>query len=277
MQKGDCLSKYLVILYFLFGLLSCQTDNNSWVIVETYPNGARRAEQHLDKTNGRIFRRDYFKNGYLKKEYSVLENEIDGVYKEYYNNGVLRTKVTLKNGKRIGEQRDYFPSGKIETVSNFENGKIQGFQYFYDEDGNIRTLFYNKDDKILYEKRQKGLPSKGIELGYENYTPIIYFKPDSIKIGIEVVIRFELPLPAHEFDLDSMSIKFTMLNDTVSHSKTLIAEEWLEEARMDHGSGEFWLLIEEPGWHKLVGFVSQIKNGKKKDYDFFSKVFFVYN
>jgi len=87
--------------------------------------------------------REYYANGGLKTEKTVINSEITGTLKAYYPNGVLRSEAVYANGVLSGPLRIYNDSAKLLFEQNFKNGVANGWFREYDESGALRSeLFY---------------------------------------------------------------------------------------------------------------------------------------
>ena len=57
------------------------------------------------------------------------------IKREYYSNGKLKSDGTIVNGVRNGLYKEFYESGKLWKEWNYENGKEEGLSVWYFEDG----------------------------------------------------------------------------------------------------------------------------------------------
>ncbi len=98
---------------------------------------------------------EYYPSGSLKREYNVVDGEIDGEIKEYYEDGTLKGVATLKNGVKHGVFTQFHPNGKKRVTYINENGVSAGIVSYYDSSGMLeRENLLNEQLKcVLWEKR----------------------------------------------------------------------------------------------------------------------------
>jgi antitoxin component YwqK of YwqJK toxin-antitoxin module len=72
---------------------------------------------YYDDTTHRAIRKEYYKDGKLKKEipYDIHDYYKDGLMKEYYEDGKLKIETPLIQGQRNGMVKEYDENGKIKS------------------------------------------------------------------------------------------------------------------------------------------------------------------
>ena len=258
----------LALLLLIFSIVNCHSDLG-WKVVEKYPSGEVKAMEYWTAPDELIFRKDFFKNGILKMEYSVLQNEIEGDYRAYHENGILRTVAYLKNGCRYGTQKDFHDDGSLEVLTNFKDCKINGYQYFYNKDSTLRTVFYKVKDIVIYEKRFEG------EVFTENYFPIISTSPEIKYFRDTVTIYFEMPLPKDLADHNVLSLDFTIVGKNNSDTITSIDPESLMHVDLVDLKGESQVILLDTGRYEIVGYVNPDNDLGGKSSEFFNKEFYI--
>jgi antitoxin component YwqK of YwqJK toxin-antitoxin module len=64
--------------------------------------------------------KEYYPNGSLKEEYTVVNNKKDGLYKKWWNNGHLFIQTTYVDGKENGEYKSWYRGADKES----DNGQL---------------------------------------------------------------------------------------------------------------------------------------------------------
>ena len=99
------------------------------------------------------FERIYAENGVIiatetfdaKGELLSLRGSVkDGSYKEYYENGNLKTEKTVINTKTYGALKAYYPSGVLQSEASYMAGALNGV-----------VRIYNENAKLLFEQNFK--------------------------------------------------------------------------------------------------------------------------
>ncbi|OGS08437.1 MAG: hypothetical protein A2270_09105 [Elusimicrobia bacterium RIFOXYA12_FULL_51_18] len=75
----------------------------------------------------------------------------DGSYKEYYNDGNLKTEKTIINTKTSGPLKAYYPNGVLQSEAYYQAGRLNG-----------AVRFFNKNAKLMFEQTFKD----GIQDGF---------------------------------------------------------------------------------------------------------------
>jgi len=75
----------------------------------------------------------------------------NGDYKEYYDDGKLKTEKTVINAKTAGILKAYYPSGILQSEAFYQGGRLNG-----------RVRFYSESAKLMFEQNFKD----GLQDGY---------------------------------------------------------------------------------------------------------------
>lgn len=105
---------------------------------------------------------EYFDNGNLKKDYFVGKTDERTPYIEYYANGKINIEGTLLNDKLVDTWSFYYPNGSLRKVSHYSSsGEPVGQQITYDRNHSISGIIEYANNKISqqveYENNGKPL------------------------------------------------------------------------------------------------------------------------
>lgn len=90
--------------------------------------------------------KEYYPNGNLKEEGTLIKGVAEGKYKTYYEDGSLRSTGSIVHGLYNGEQRSYYKNGVLEQITLFKDHVILALTHF-DEQG-------DKDKDLVFENGQ---------------------------------------------------------------------------------------------------------------------------
>lgn len=129
-----------------FKLTDSEIENNE--IISTYANSNYTLKISTRKTT----RDDYW--GSSITTYSITLIKKAGIYDldngkktDYFYDGKIEAEYTLLNGKLNGQLKVYYRNGKIKKIGNFSNGAENGQFKEYDEDGNLTAEYTMKNGK----------------------------------------------------------------------------------------------------------------------------------
>lgn len=83
----------------------------------------------------------------------------DNFKREYYSNGKVKKEYYLKNGLLNGRYKEFYPSGNLKFIHNYIDNKNIGISSFYsdDKDSNLlRKVFWENDsigEEVIYSKK----------------------------------------------------------------------------------------------------------------------------
>lgn len=87
--------------------------------------------------------REYYENGNLKTDKTVINAKPDGTLKAFYPGGVLQSEAYYLQGKLSGAVRIYNENAKLLFEQNFKDGLPNGWFREFDEAGAVKSeLFY---------------------------------------------------------------------------------------------------------------------------------------
>jgi len=114
-----------------------------------YPTGELQFQGNYDSANLRQgFWREYFKNGKIKAEGSVLDGKETGLWKFYYEDGRIEREVEISYGNN-GYVKRYFRNGNISFEGNMKDGVDDGFCKVYHENGQLKAAGNIKNGKAV--------------------------------------------------------------------------------------------------------------------------------
>jgi YD repeat-containing protein len=85
------------------------------------------------------FKREYYANGKLMREYTMKGGAMNGAYKMYSDSGYLITDQYVKNGMPDGYFRTYYKNGSLRGESNYKDGMPTGSSKEYYENGTLKS------------------------------------------------------------------------------------------------------------------------------------------
>jgi len=90
---------------------------------------------------------DFYKDGSIKKKYTLKNGRYEGKCIEYFENGTIKGISNYKNGKREGKSESWYKNGNCETVIEFENDTLNGIYKTWHENGNTMCELYHLNGK----------------------------------------------------------------------------------------------------------------------------------
>ena len=101
----------LFALIFLFNTLIVKAEREIKYIDSEIRNGIIYSKNEKIPYNGLI--KDYYKNGNVKIEWTIVNGAQNGVAKSYYEDGTLKSDSIFKNNKKTGIEKMYSIDGKL--------------------------------------------------------------------------------------------------------------------------------------------------------------------
>ena len=135
--------------------------------IDYYYNGKIQSEGTIlyGKPNG--LHRLYYLNGKLLVEKNYKEGLENGLEKEYYEDGSLKQKGEFVNGKEEGIWDMYFPNGQLKQRSSFKDGNMEGETTVYYSTGKIFAVEVTQKGKTIPDKRLEKI-NKIMQNGHES-------------------------------------------------------------------------------------------------------------
>ncbi|MDR0606549.1 MAG: hypothetical protein LBG80_19940 [Bacteroidales bacterium] len=124
-------------------------------LISTYANSKYTLEISTQKIDGSITGMYSIKSSTQITAYQITLIKKAGIYDadngkktEYYYDGVVKTEYTLLNGKFHGQTKSYYSNGNLKKTGNYSNGKENGLFKEYDENGNLKLEYPMANGKI---------------------------------------------------------------------------------------------------------------------------------
>jgi antitoxin component YwqK of YwqJK toxin-antitoxin module len=109
-------------------------ENNS---ITAYNFTLIKKEGIYDPDNGK--KKDYYDDGNIEAEYTLLNGKINGQLKVYHDNGQLKKVGNYTNGVENGQFKEYDKNGIIEAEYSMLNGELNGsFKTYFYYTGNLK-------------------------------------------------------------------------------------------------------------------------------------------
>jgi len=95
--------------------------------------------------------KEFYPDGKLKKEKTVIDGQGNGSFKTFYPDGTLQSEASFVNGKRNGGYKVYSDSGKLIMERNYINGVANGYFREFDESGALKSQiqYENGEPKLV--------------------------------------------------------------------------------------------------------------------------------
>lgn len=133
----------------------------------------------------KTYHKAYYKNGNLKEEGWIKNNQKNGYWKFYYRNGKLKKEGRFKNNLEAKYWYFYRKDASKEMEGHFEKGKKNKWWLFYDDMGHINHKCQLKDNQkngyCLMYKMKKLVRAEKYQQGkkIKEWTDFKSFKRDN--------------------------------------------------------------------------------------------------
>jgi len=185
-----------IICIFIAGLVLAQCDfiNNKnkkkgpHTIYEYYDNGRLKSEISMVDSLRQGITKNYDKSGHLISKINYVNNRIHGVAFNYYPTGKVHSKLNYYEGRKNGNEIWYYESGKVFRISPFVDGRLNGVQQFFYESGHLMA-------EVPY---QKGNPGVGVKEYNEsgklitNYPHIVVQEINNLSAENKYILKLSL-------------------------------------------------------------------------------------
>ncbi|MDQ7773496.1 MAG: hypothetical protein RDU13_08220 [Elusimicrobiales bacterium] len=137
------------------GLEIITTQNPDGVVRVDYYSGRQKTGTHYFSAGGALLRaegtagdgdyREYFADGKVKREKTMIDGLNNGVSRSYYPDGTLQNEVYFINGRMNGAFKFYDRSGKLLQERSYVDGVASGYFREFNQDGSVksRVLYVN--------------------------------------------------------------------------------------------------------------------------------------
>ena len=103
---------------------------------------------------------EYYENGKLSIEGSLINGKKHNTWKEYYDNGQLKLEEIWKDGKENGIWTEFYSNGKLLAKGFVKDDKPHGIEIFYHFNGRIWIKRIYKEGNLV---KENCWDDKGIE------------------------------------------------------------------------------------------------------------------
>lgn len=158
------MKKLIAFILIGFVIASCGSDGPKEVkigkgekVVTSFADGAPQIVRTLEEKNGKlvgIYEKEYYDDGNLLKEGSIVNNKRHGYWKAYYRSGNIWNEGMFYEGMRDDTIKGYYTNGNLKYKGLYFNGQKTGVWLIWDEDG---TLIENTVYMQPGEKREEVL------------------------------------------------------------------------------------------------------------------------
>ncbi|MBI4657087.1 MAG: toxin-antitoxin system YwqK family antitoxin [Elusimicrobia bacterium] len=174
---------------------------STWSFHETYlKNGVLIATAAFDNdknllslegtiADGTYF--EFYENGNIKTEKTILNLKEHGPVKVYFPNGILQSKAYYLEGKLNGTVETFSDTGKLLFEQNFKNGMPHGYFRTFDEAGNIKSETYYLEGRMA-EPPKPGQPVVEQKTAKESHAPEPPMTTKVYRIARGEMIKFYL-------------------------------------------------------------------------------------
>jgi antitoxin component YwqK of YwqJK toxin-antitoxin module len=152
------------------------------------------------------FRKNYYKNGKLKKQgrklniASGLAHSINiGSQREYYKNGKIKRRsyfvqVNRRGSMAEGIVSEYRPDGSVKSRTSLSDGVLQGWDCSYNEQGRLVSAVYNHNGLTSLVCDMKRVPVK--KLCHKDLLVAKELVRGGISVGMfnDEMLKFELDM-----------------------------------------------------------------------------------
>lgn len=102
-------------------------DLKRTVETEYYEDGSLKIQRVIQELKDDIEKesfKEYYPNGFLKKESEIIDLDKNGIYREFYENGNTKYEGIFKEDIPIDKQYFYNSNGEVTKVETWKDGKI---------------------------------------------------------------------------------------------------------------------------------------------------------
>ncbi len=143
-EDNKIISKYANSKYFLEITTQKREESQSYTSITEYDIILTKKAGFYDSDNGK--KTEYYANGNVEIEYTLLDGEIHGEFKVYYNDGKFKRIGHYSNGVENGLFKEYYKNGNIEKEYSMLKGKLNGiFKTYYSNGQLSRTGSYSNE------------------------------------------------------------------------------------------------------------------------------------
>ena len=187
-ENNEIISTYSNSNYILKISTRKTTRDDYWESsITTYSITLIKKAGIYDFDNGK--KTDYFDNGKIKMEYTLLNGKLNGTIKVYHHNGKIKKTGTCSNGLANGQYKEYDEDGNLTAEYIMTNGMKNGVLKVYENEKISYSTTYKDDvlngQQIIYHYDNE--TGKLNAKTFENYSndekngicKLVYFEEDN--------------------------------------------------------------------------------------------------
>lgn len=178
----------------------------------------------------------YFLNGQAKTMGFYKEGIYDGVFREYYRNGALRSTVEYRQGVKIIPRKTFYINGQVEQEIKPGKGNRRDTVITYYSSGKIKHTRFFKKGITLYSKKQEKLNTLTREFIY-------YMARNDLKIAnrcLYALWKLDPDRPDTYYLEGLMALRESRFNAAIeAFDKALEMEPMLQEAYLQRALARF--------------------------------------
>ncbi|HPX75084.1 MAG TPA: hypothetical protein PLW77_00725 [Bacteroidales bacterium] len=107
-------------------------------IIESFENENPLKVHFVDKNDEKqAYEKQYYENGNLFMEGSLVDGKREGKWTAYYENGVVWSIGYYENGLKQGKSEVFYENGKVRYMKSYKDDLADGLWQFYDDKGNL--------------------------------------------------------------------------------------------------------------------------------------------
>lgn len=131
------MKKILPLIFLSSTLFFACTDKLTEEVQTSYENGQPRYVKYFSKQGECVKEAEFYEDGVLKMEGSMLNGHREGEWKAYFPDGKPQSVGYFKDGLRTGHSVVYNENGNKMMEGEYSEGKHAGVWRYYDESGNL--------------------------------------------------------------------------------------------------------------------------------------------
>jgi uncharacterized protein len=90
----------------------------------------------------------YHHEGNVKKQYTCINDTIQGEFIEYYRNGAVKIRQNFKDGQSDGYSTEYYIHGQVKEEGWYQNGNREQQWISWYPDGTMESDYYYRNGKL---------------------------------------------------------------------------------------------------------------------------------
>jgi len=112
-------------------------------VIKSYVNGQPLLVTKFEKKGDKetpVYQKEFFENGQVSKEGSMVNGKRTGAWKSYYKTGEIWSKGFYKNGLNDSTTIAYYQNGEVRYKGQFTEGMKSGTWQIFTEEGTLKEI-----------------------------------------------------------------------------------------------------------------------------------------